>query len=366
MTELESWLRLWHIPKVGPRTFSFLLTKFSNLNDIFTASYSDLVNLGIPAKISQAIVNHKSDGYQDDLSWLESNENNHITLINHPEYPSLLKEIPNSPPILYSTGNLELFRSNFTIAIVGGRSASSLGKKLAFSFARELADLGAIVVSGLARGIDGQAHNGALSANTRSTIAVLANGLDSVYPPEHHRLANDIANNSLLVSEFAPGVKPLARHFPRRNRIISGLSLGVLVVEAAHKSGSLITANYAIDQGREIFSIPGPINNHCNDGCHDLIQQGAKLTTCVDDILQEIAAMVELTQEHECMSCSINHQILDDQHNTLLNVIEYTPLSTEKIIEKSGLTPEQVSSMLMELEIGGHIAADAFGQYSRI
>lgn len=366
MTELEAWLRLWHTPKVGPRTFNFLRSKFTDLCEIFTHSCNELVNQGIPHHIADAIVHNHPNTYKNDISWLNAHVGNNITLISQPHYPAYLKEISDPPPIIYSTGDLEILKSIVNIAIVGGRSASPLGKKIAFNFARELADLGVVIISGLARGIDGQAHEGALNNNAQSTVAVLANGLDRIYPPEHRTLAKRISRGGLIITEFPPGAKPLAHHFPRRNRIISGLALGTLVIEAAQKSGSLITAKYALEQGREVFATPGPINSPLNEGSHHLIQQGAKLTTRIDDILEEIANMIEFKYKISSKNCLNNHQNLDAPLGSLLNLIEYTPLPIEKIIEKSGLTPERVSSMLTELELGGHIAADAFGQYSRI
>lgn len=365
MTELEAWLRLWHIPKVGPKTFNFILGKFPNLNELFTCSYTDLLNLAIPDRIALAITDNLSKQYKNDISWLHSQEDNRITLLNQPLYPTLLKSINDPPPLIYSRGDIELFSIPATVSIVGGRSASSFGKRIAFDLAQELASIGLIIVSGLARGIDGQAHKGALAANSRSTIAVLANGLDTIYPSEHTHLAREVCQESLLISEFAPGVKPLPHHFPRRNRIISGLSLGTLVIEAANKSGSLITAKFALEQGREVFAVPGSINNPQNDGCHHLIQQGAKLTTKIEDILIEIATGLEDYLKTEDTR-SNNKQELTDLQTKILSHIEFTPISVDKIIEKSGLTPEQVSSMLTELEIGGYVAADAFGQYCRI
>ncbi len=366
MTELEAWLRLWHIPKVGPRTFNFVRSKFPCLENLFNHGYPELVEAGIPKHIAIAITTDKSEHYLNDLAWLQGNKYHHITSIKDSSYPALLAQIVDPPPIIYSIGHNTLLASPLCIAIVGSRSASTLGKKIAYDLAKELAQLGVVIVSGLARGIDGQAHEGAMSKYSQSTIGVLANGLDMIYPHQHRQLGKQLAKDHLLVSEFAPGVKPLPQHFPRRNRIISGLSLGTLVIEAANKSGSLITANYALQQGRDVFAVPGNINNPQNAGCHQLIQQGAKLTTCIEDILLEVTAMIEIKQNQPAHNCINNHQNLGEGKNTLLECVEYTPLSIEEIIEKSGLTPEQVSSMLTELEIGGYIAADAIGQYSRI
>jgi len=366
MTELEAWLRLWHIPKVGPKTFNFLLSKYPDLYELFNCTATQLIENEVPNHIAQAIIANRSEQYLTDIQWLKSSDSRHIILINDPAYPELLRNINSPPPLIYSIGNIELLSAPLLLSIVGSRSASTLGGKIAQQIAYELAQLGIVIVSGLAHGIDGHAHEGALNIKSGSTIAVLANGLDIVYPSTHSHLAQRIISNGLLISEFPPGVKPLPQHFPRRNRIISGLSLGTLVIEAAHKSGSLITAKYALEQGREVFAVPGLINNTHNQGCHELIQQGAKLTTCVDDILTELLPMTGLNLLHSSQNCSNNHQVLSADLENLLNHIEYTPIPMEKIIEKSGLTPERVSSMLTELELGGRVATDAFGLYYRL
>ena len=363
MNEIENWLRLWHIPGIGAKSFNFLLSKYPNVSDVFISSISDLVANDIPIRVAHALHSTKFNCYKLDLDWLNATPNNHIILSSHPEYPALLKQIYTPPPILYASGNIELLNHPSCIAIVGGRKSSSLGKSLAFEFSSKLAALGILIVSGLARGIDKQSHLGALDVDAGKTIAVLANGLDAVYPREHGALALDIISRGLLLSEFPPGVKPLPQHFPRRNRIISGLCQGTVVIEAAAKSGSLITARYALEQNREVFAIPGPINNPLNGGCHDLIQQGAKLTACIEDIFSELPQLVRNCEPKA--SCTKFHQSLSNKSKKLLDCLDYTPMPIELIIEKSGLTPEQVSSMLTELEIGGRVTSDAFGHYIR-
>ena len=360
MDEKEAWLKLWHIPGIGPKSFNFLLSKYPVIAEIFKSKSKDLIANGIPLKIANAIHNTNSKSYEQDIVWLNSHACNHIILICEPRYPALLKQIYTPPPILYAKGDVALLNQS-SMAIVGGRKASSLGKSLAYEFSAEIAESNVSVVSGLARGIDKQAHQGALSKESGTTIAVLANGLDTIYPGEHRGLANKIVSRGLLLSEFPPGVKPLPQHFPRRNRIISGLSLGTIVIEAAEKSGSLITARYALEQNREVFAVPGPINNPLNKGCHNLIQQGAKLTTSVEDVYSEIPILGHIDPS----KCINNDQAILVEAEKLLGFIEYTPMPIELIIEKSGLTPEQVSSMLTELEIGGQVAPDAFGHYIR-
>ncbi len=363
MNQIKDWLKLWHIPGVGPKYFNFLLSKFPNISDVFISSFSDLVAKGIPPRIAHALVKEESTSYKKDLAWLESKPYNYIVLKSHTKYPDLLRQIYAPPPILYASGNIELLRHPSNIAIVGGRKASSLGKSLAFKFSSELAESNISIVSGLAQGIDKQAHQGALSSDNGNTIAVLANGLDSIYPQKHCALASDIVSKGLLLSEFAPGVKPLPQHFPRRNRIISGLCLGTMVIEAAAKSGSLITARYALEQNREVFAVPGPVNNPLNSGCHSLIQQGAKLTSSIEDIFSELPALTQTCKPD--LGCLKNHHSLSYENEKLIECLEYTPMAIELIIEKSGLTPEQVSSMLTELELGGRVVSDAFGHYIR-
>ena len=221
------------------------------------------------------------------LKWLNASENHHILLKTDSSYPPLLKNIHDAPPVLYICGQLEQIKQSPRIAIVGGRKCSTHGKSIAYEFSKKLAEFGVTVVSGLAKGIDAQTHRGALAGNKSKTIAVLANGLDIIYPAQHQTLALQIAEQSTLISEFPPGTKPLPQHFPRRNRIISGLCFGTVVIEATVKSGSLITARCALEQGREVFAVPGPVNNPLNSGCHHLIQEGAKLVTSTDDILAE-------------------------------------------------------------------------------
>jgi len=363
MNQLEDWLRLWHIPGVGPKSFNFLLSKFPNISGVFISSLGELIAKDVPPRIAHALLKERSTSYKKDLAWLESKPHHYIVLKSHSNYPDLLKRIYAPPPILYASGNIELLRHPSNIAIVGGRKASSLGKSLAFEFASVLAKFNISIVSGLARGIDKQAHQGALSSKNGNTIAVLANGLDTIYPREHRALARDIVSRGILLSEFPPGVKPLPQHFPRRNRIISGLCLGTMVIEAAAKSGSLITARYALEQDREVFAIPGPINNPLNSGCHGLIQQGAKLTTSIEDVFSELPALAQTYKPN--LDCLKNHHPLCNENQKLIECLEYTPMAIELIIEKSGLTPEQVSSMLTEIEIGGRVVSDAFGHYIR-
>ena len=363
MSDLTDWLRLSHTPGVGPKTFNALINKFGQPAEIFKLSIADLLACGLTERLAKAIQCDHKGGVDNDLAWQQTNPHHYILTINDALYPRYLRQIFQPPPILYAAGDLKLLNQP-GMAIVGTRKASAPGRSLAYDFSEQLARAGLVIVSGLARGIDTQAHRGAISTTSGKTIAVLGSGLDVIYPRQNLALSREISTHGLLVSEFAIGSQPLPQHFPRRNRIISGLSIGVLIIEAAIKSGSLITAAYALEQGREVFAVPAAINNPLAAGCHQLIQQGAKLTTCINDILIELQDLAPALQEKPQNTKS--PQTLNSEFTRLLAYIDSSPLSIDRLIEKSGLTPQQVSSMLIQLEIGGHIACDAFGQYSRL
>ncbi len=253
------------------------------------------------------------------------------------------------------------------LALVGSRNPSAAGRDLAHDFARHLCGAGLTVTSGLALGIDAASHQGALDGEGL-TIAVTGTGLDRVYPARHRDLAHRIAQRGALVSEFVPGTPPLAEHFPRRNRIISGLSLGTLVVEAALASCSLITARLAAEQGREVFAIPGSIHNPLARGCHSLIRLGAKLVENVQDILEELGPMVS-DMPYNTVLCSGENSVtgldLDDNSLKLLDCVDFSPTSIDTLVERSGLTPEQVSSMLLVLELHNIVESASGGCYTR-
>lgn len=281
--------------------------------------------------------------------------------INDDQYPSLLKEISAPPPLLFINGNPDLL-NHPQIAIVGSRNPSEVGKQIATDFAATLASHGFAITSGLALGIDAASHQGALKVNG-FTIAVAGTGPDRIYPARHQQLARDITQQGALVSEFPPGTSAKASHFPQRNRIISGLSMGLLVVEAAKKSGSLITARSAIDQGREVFAIPGSIHNPLARGCNALIRDGAKLVETTEDILEELKQFVgNPTSDPE----KTQALTIDSEHQALLNSIQYSPTSIDSLVQTTGNSVETISSMLLVLELQGFISAVAGGCYTRI
>ena len=256
--------------------------------------------------------------------------------------------------------------------MVGSRHPTQSGKDLAYDFAKHLGASGLCITSGLARGVDGLSHQGALDANS-PTIAVTATGLDRVYPASHRSLAHQIAEQGAIISEFPIGTEPKAQNFPRRNRIIAGLSLGVLVVEAAVKSGSLITARLANEQGREVFAIPGSIHNPLARGCHYLIREGAKLVETAEHILEEIAKILEFQPELPDIPQGIKTEatqplepVLDTDYQKVLSEMGYDPVSIDRLVIQTGLTAEELSSILLMLELQGQVASSGGGTYTRL
>ena len=295
--------------------------------------------------------------------WLEKPENRIITS-DSDDFPELLRLIPDPPTLLYMVGNAEALHMP-ALSIVGSRNPTRGGNGNAYEFARHLGQSGFCIVSGLAQGIDTSAHEGALAAGAM-TVAFLGHGIDRVYPSANRDLAHRISLNGALVSEYPLGSPPRREHFPQRNRLISGLSLGTLVVEAARRSGSLITARLAGEQGREVFAIPGSIHSPLSRGCHQLIKQGAKLVESSDDIVSELGPLAghliqsDADDEKE-ESKTVEH---DADYEILLNSMSYDPASADELAENSGLTIDQVSSMLLILELEEKIEALAGGKYS--
>lgn len=364
LNDFESWLQLYRINGIGPSSFHKLLQAFGNPAAALRASEKQWRQAGLNAGQAKPPAERNTDPGPD-LRWLEA-EDHHLVLFGDPAYPALLTEIHNPPPLLFVRGDLSILDYP-QLAMVGSRNPTRAGLENARAFAAHLASAGLGITSGLAIGVDGASHEGALEADGL-TIAVAATGLDQVYPARHRRLADRIAASGAIVSEFPIGVKPQAEHFPRRNRIISGLSTGTLVIEAARKSGSLITARYAGEQGREIFAIPGSIHNPLARGCHQLIRQGAKLVETAEDILEELGPLLASRPR---ASVSIESRADpatsgNPEHQELLRHIDYEPTPINVIISRSGLTAEAVSSMLLIMELNGQIASEAGGCYVRI
>jgi DNA processing protein len=319
-----------------------------------------LTALGLKSSIAHAIKNPDWAIIDTDLAWLAQANNSAITF-NDPRYPAQLKEISDPPPLLFVRGNAALL-SRPQIAMVGSRNPSHSGKEIAFDFAKTLSHCGFVITSGLALGIDAASHRGALSVHG-DTIAVAGTGLDRVYPAQNKSLATEIVNAGAMISEFPPGTTAKANHFPRRNRIISGLCQGLLVVEAAKQSGSLITARMALEQNREVFAIPGSIHNPLARGCNALIREGAKLVETTQDILEELNQYI---QEDKVIFELPLQSVLDLEQQTLLNLVMFSPTSIDNLVEKSGESVEVISSMLLILELQGYLEAIPGGCYTRI
>lgn len=362
---LACLLALQRIPGVGPVTFNKVLQQVNQPTDIFSDSR---LLTGLSADVLQALQQPDWDQVERDLQWLSAADNRYVIDQQHAFYPELLKQIPDPPALLFVQGDIHLL-GKWQLAIVGSRNPSASGRDSAFEFARYLASGDMVITSGLASGIDAAAHKGALAVAGK-TVAVIGTGLDRVYPAAHRELAHQITDHGVMISEFPLGTPPKAENFPRRNRIISGLSLGTLVVEAALKSGSLITARMAMEQGREVFAIPGSIHNPLSRGCHQLIREGAKLVETADDIIEELGAMAgvvpQFTANGETAEADQATGELDEDYQQLFMFLGYDPVHIDTLIDRSGLTVDAVSSMLLLLELQGQVAALSGGRYVRI
>ena len=344
---------------MGCRPFLSLLASHTP-EQIFQASSDTLVKLGLKNTSIQAIKNPDWTLIDSDLRWLAETDSYALT-ITDPAYPAQLKEIADPPPILFVRGDPSLL-SMPQIAIVGSRNPSTSGLETAFNFAKSLSTSGFVITSGLALGIDAASHRGALQGGGY-TIAVAGTGLDRVYPAKHKDLATAIVKTGAMISEFPPGTSAKANHFPRRNRIISGMCLGLLVVEAAKQSGSLITARMALEQNREVFAIPGSIHNPLARGCNALIREGAKLVETTQHIFEELNVYI---QEDEDFTEKNPETTLDLEQQTLLNLVMFSPTSIDDLVTQTGYPIEVIASTLLILELQGYLEATPGGCYTRI
>jgi len=344
---LRNILALALIPYLNPITAKLLIERFPNLEELFQASDKTLAALGLP--IISHLKNPAWNQVDRHLKWAAA-ANCHIISILDNNYPARLKEIISAPLVLFAKGDINIL-SNLQIAIVGSRNPTVNGKEIAHIFAHDLAKNELTITSGLALGIDSESHRGAITAQ-KTTIAVLGSGLDIIYPRSNCNLAQEIEQHGLLITEFPLGTQPTAMNFPQRNRIISGLSLGVLVVEATLKSGSLITANYALEQGREVFAIPGSIYNSNTRGCHALIKQGAKLVETVTDILEELnlPTLTKITVSPGRKNIKTKNN-LDLRQQKLLECINYEATPVDILIKRSGFSAQEATPLLISLEL---------------
>ena len=357
-TYTEYWVALSLIPGLGNESYRKLLSAFGDPEQIFATPYAALKQI-----VREPVARSISNGI-DLASTCITNEwlaqpNNHVITLADADYPKALLQIPDPPPLLYLKGQRKLL-NQASLSIVGSRNATPQGMKNAEAFALSLSNSSYCIVSGLALGIDAAAHRGGLNGNA-SSLAVVGTGLDIVYPARHRALAHELAEKGALLSEYPLGTPAIAGNFPKRNRIISGLTRGCLVVEAARQSGSLITARFAVEQGKEVFAIPGSIHSPLSKGCHDLIKQGAKLVECAQDIIEELGHPVS-TASSPSDACT---EISSTDH-PLLNHLGYETADIDSLAGRSGLTADRVCAMLLELELEGRVASLPGGLYQRI
>ena len=364
---IRNWLALNHLYNLDGNDALRVNEHFSGFDKFFKASVDDFKQIGLTKKFHEKVTGIDWSMIDAEIAWSEREGNNVITF-KDTRYPPLLREIQNPPVLLFIQGDVTALSAN-QVAMVGSRNPSPTGYDIARDFGRSLAQHGFIVTSGLAMGIDAAGHHGAMHFGR--TVAVLGTGLDNVYPLRNKSLARQIIDRGALVSEFPLQTAAKRINFPRRNRIISGLSLGVLVIEASIYSGSLITARLAGEQGREIFAIPGSIHNPMTKGCHKLIRQGAKLVESVDDIIEELkrvdddgfatdiskSVIENAAESHECS--------LDSKHRKLLSCVGFETTTVEMLCERTGFRREDVVAMLLFLELNGSIKP-VFGGYARV
>ena len=334
-----------------------------DLEALARASRTSLAALGLTTRAIDWLTAPDAARVERDLDWLERHGAS-LVAANEAGYPSLLRESPNAPAVLQVRGNISHL-SNPQIAIVGSRNPTAGGLATARVFAAFFARAGLVVTSGLALGIDAASHEGAIQGGG-ATLAVLGCGLDVTYPAENRALAERIVANGALVTEFPLGIEPRPHHFPQRNRIIAGLSHGVVVVEAASNSGSLITARLAGTAGREVFAVPSSIHNEVARGCHELIRQGAKLVERPEDVLSDLKISLSSQLVAASSDDSPKSPLLDKEYKILLDALAFEPASIDSLIERTGLNSSSIASMLLILELEGHVAPHPGGRYSRM
>lgn len=347
------WLLLQDVPGIGPRNFQKLLNSFAKINDIICADAGQLCAAGLKPDQAESLISYRKSAQNLDrvVRQLEFIDHHDFSLISYDSeyYPALLREINSPPSVLYINGSPTLLQSP-QIAMVGARQCSPTGRELTYTFAKELASQGLTITSGLAIGIDGISHQGALDAGGK-TLAVLATGLDQCYPRRHQNLADRIvAQGGALVTEFPPFSELASHHFPRRNRIISGLSIALLLTEARYRSGSLITAKYALEQNREVFTIPGSIKNPLAEGPNELIKTGAALVTSAAEIAETLGFWSNSRAQLERAELKIPEVLID-----LLNQIGFEPTPLDVLIGRTGWQAGLLAGALMELELKGLI-----------
>lgn len=364
MKTLEDYLCL-HFSHYYPLKYLKLLAHFGSIKNLLNANPAELQHAGLNNSVIAAIKAPDNKKIEQALQWAEK-PNHHIVTLGSDHYPRLLKEIPDPPLLLYIYGNPALL-AKMNIAVVGSRHPTPMGADTAFNFAAELARAGLVITSGLALGIDGASHRGALAV-AGETIAVLGSGLQEIYPQKHRALALEIAERGAIISEFPLDTSPAKPNFPLRNRLISGLSVGTLVVEATLQSGSLITAKLAMDQNREVFAIPGSIHNPQSRGCHQLIKDGVQLIEEVSEILHNVGHFSEVSGSLSIKSLNSPSKMtreLDPESQMLLDCVGFDRVCVDQLVALTGLEVAKVSTILVGLQISGHVTS-AMGGYIRV
>lgn len=370
MDELTAKLLLLRAPITGAQWF-LLHEQFGTANEFIQAGPSAWNRCELSARSIEVLSVASESLVVADINWLESDQN-HLICLGDQHYPPMLQQLPDAPIGLFVSGNIQLL-SMPQLAMVGSRNPSYYGREVATAFAKHLSQCGLVITSGLAEGIDVASHRGALDGSGQ-TIAVCGTGLDMVYPTSSKALAREIEATGALISEFPIGTTARKYHFPLRNRIISGLSLGTFVVEAALHSGSLITAKQAGDYGREVFALPGSIHNPMAKGCHQLIRQGAKLVDSAEDILNELGPLAAMASSFRTQRQSSSKatdlqansdMVLDKDYKILLDALGFEAISIDQLVERTGLKADAVASMLLILELEEHIVSIPGGTYAR-
>jgi len=356
---LESWLKLRAIEGVGDHTLLALVREWKNPDAVFRASSDELTQRGCSGRLAQAIRRaldrDTCQRIERELTTIERQQIDVRTYLDE-TYPSRLRMIPDPPPILFISGTLSE-ADELAVAVVGARRATAAGKLITEELGGGLAGAGFTIVSGLARGVDATAHRSALAAGGR-TIAVLGCGINRTYPPEHERLRREIEERGAVLSELSLDAPPHSGHFPRRNRIISGLSLGVVVTEAAIDSGSLITARFAADQGREVFAVPGFVKAETCRGTNALIKEGAALIECAQDVIDTIVPQLEPALRAHVRVASYEKKSGDrfgNQEQLVYDALSYDPLTVDHLVEQTGLPVPSVMASLLSLELRQHV-----------
>jgi len=355
-------------PALPARILRAALLATGSIEAVLASSRSELLQLGLSPEAAEALRRPSSALLEQDLLWLTRSR---VTLlpITASGYPSQLADLPDPPTALFLKGRPDLLRAP-QLAIVGSRHPTAAGRRIAQTLSRQLCAAGVCITSGLARGIDTAAHEGALAAGG-DTIAVCGTGLDQCYPPDNASLFERIADTGLVISEFPPGTEPRKSNFPRRNRIISGLARGTLVVEAASGSGSLITAQRALEQGREVFAVPGSPLNPLAAGCLDLLHQGAHLVRHAADVLEHIQIQIESNSQDNQALALLDNRVsgvrrLDKDYEMLLDALGFEPASIDDLVDRTGLSPGSVASMMLILELEGRVETRPGALFNRV